>query len=369
MPKALLIESAEIRLPASFLTSKLRKVRQVNSIFTFLFWLTLALGSSSSFACDVSLSVPSCEGQSCREVAEKSFRQYAASYKRCGVPNKGLPVLFTANPKAKFRGTIVLVHGLAASPRHFHDVATEYQKKGYHVILPLLYGHGGRDEFFDDAKLTKWLKDVAFAGDVAERLGGPVYIGGHSTGATVAALEATENPGKYAGFVGFDPAFALQPKAKKKLLAACAAKHVYDYSSEIGCKDERDEALIRQVALMEIEDLVGEVCGEGSAIEIPPFNPEISLAGACALGAAVRRLERKDRLEKMPPTFVALSSDTSGVFEHLSRDGIYSNVLKIPKQEFILTEDPSHKVMLAKCSPGFRDSVRGSIEFLQETRD
>lgn len=329
----------------------------------FLISMQLPLLAS---ACDVSLGIPKCEAGTCQDAAEKAFRQYAASYKKCGVPEKGLPFLLKANAKVPFQGTIVLVHGLAASPRHFHDVATEYQKKGFHVVLPLLYGHGGKDEIFDDARLTKWLKDVSFASDVAERMGGPVFIGGHSTGATVAALEATENPGRFSGFVGFDPAFALQPQARKKLLAACAAKHVYDYSSEIGCKEGRDEELIRQVALMEIEELVGEVCGDGSAIEIPPFNPEISLAGACALGAAVRRLERKNRLQKMPPSFVALSSDTSGVFEHLSRDGIYTNVLEIPKQKFILTEDPSHKVMLAKCSPGFRDSVKGSIEFLME---
>ncbi len=338
----------------------------------FIFRILPSLGfvllfvSGPTWACDVSVELPSAQSELRKEEAEIAFRQYAASYKKCGIPEKGLPFLLNANPKVPFQGSIVLVHGLAASPRHLHDVATEYQKKGYHVILPLLYGHGGKEEMFDDARLTKWLKDVSFASDVAERMGGPIYIGGHSTGATVAAIEATENPGRFSGFVGFDPAFALQAGAKKKLLAACAAKHVYDYSSEIGCKDERDEELIRQVALMEIEELVGEVCGDGSAIEIPPFNPEISLAGACALGAAVRRLERKNRMKKMPPTFVALSSDTSGVFEHLSRDGIYTSVLEIPKQKFILTEDPSHKVMLAKCSPGFRDSVKGSIEFLME---
>lgn len=313
----------------------------------------------------MALQVPKCDLTNCARQAKEAFGQYVASYRGCGVTKKGLPYLLTANPKAKFQGTIVLVHGLAASPRHLSDVAAEYQKNGYNVVLPLLYGHGGADEFFDEARLTKWQKDVSFASDIAARLGGPLYIGGHSTGATVAALQATEDPGRFSGFVGFDPAFALNPQAKKKLLAACAAKHVYDYSSEINCTEGRDEVLIRQVAEMEIEKLVAEVCGD-SSLELPAFNPEISLAGACALGAAVRRLERKERIKAMPPSFIALSSDTTGVFEHLSRDGIYSTALKIPQQEFIVTEDPSHKVMLARCSPGFPKSVRGSLTFLKD---
>jgi pimeloyl-ACP methyl ester carboxylesterase len=335
------------------------------SHFSILFLLLLGALPNSALACEVALRLPKCEGANCAEQAKEAFARYAGSYQTCGISKKGLPYLLTANPKAEFRGTIVLVHGLAASPRHLSDVATEYQKNGYNVVLPLLYGHGGKDEFFDEARLTKWLKDVSFASDIAARLGGPIFIGGLSTGATVAALQATEEPGRFSGFVGFDPAFAVNPKAKKKLLAACAAKHVYDYSSEIGCKDERDEDLIRQIAAMEIEELVAEVCGE-SSIEIPAFNPEISLAGACALGAAVRRLERKERIKDMPPSFFALSSDTTGVFEHLSREGIAATAQKIPLQEFIVTKDPSHKVMLAKCSPGFRRSVRGSLEFLKE---
>ena len=82
-------------------------------------------------------------------------------------------------------------------PDHMRIMAKEFSKQGYNVVVPLLKGHGGKDDLLLEASLEEWKKDVDFAGMTAEKLGKPVHIIGHSTGGMLAALDASEHPGRY----------------------------------------------------------------------------------------------------------------------------------------------------------------------------
>jgi alpha-beta hydrolase superfamily lysophospholipase len=128
----------------------------------------------------------------------QSFNAYISSERACGVQPDALPYILHARNEVPFRGTVVLVHGLGGNPVHLRQIADHLQSQGYNVVAPILEGHGADDARLTTATLEKWQKDVKYAGSIAQKLGQPVFIGGHSTGGLLAALEASESKGKYA---------------------------------------------------------------------------------------------------------------------------------------------------------------------------
>ncbi len=156
--------------------------------FAFLF------AKANADSCAITRTSGSCAGISaCQSMAKQEFSAYVQSQMKCGVKPTSVPFILEHSPSVPPKGTIVLIHGLTASPSHMGDIARRLQKEGYNVVVPILTGHGGSNEMAENMDLEVWKKDVKFAGEMAQKLGGPLFIAGiqHSTPTATQRLAST----------------------------------------------------------------------------------------------------------------------------------------------------------------------------------
>jgi alpha-beta hydrolase superfamily lysophospholipase len=98
------------------------------------------------------------------------------------------------------RGTALLVHGLTDSPYSVRALAETLHAQGFEVTALRLPGHGTLPSMLTQVRNEEWEAAVRLAArDVAARTpaGAPFYLGGYSTGATLAlshALQALDDP-------------------------------------------------------------------------------------------------------------------------------------------------------------------------------
>ncbi len=97
-------------------------------------------------------------------------------------------------------GQALLMHGLTDSPHSMRAMAESLHARGFEVTVLRLPGHGTLPSMLVDVSTADWVAAVDIAArDVASRLkpGQPYYIGGYSTGGTLAllhTLKALEEP-------------------------------------------------------------------------------------------------------------------------------------------------------------------------------
>ena len=288
-----------------------------------------------------------------------SFEHYRESQLRCGVEPAALPYILRANPEAPLKGTIVLVHGLGGNPLHLKQIADRLQSDGYNVVAPILQGHGGNDKMLAKSTLDGWQKDVSFAGEIARRLASPYFIGGHSTGGVLAALEASSRPGQYTAIFAMDPALNLEGKLAVKAKYACLASYIATFETDrvVSMVAGTPHKTLEKHA-QEIRDLVSktveEHCGKG--FPIPPYNTTYTLAGLCALTNAVAKI--KDvKPQTLPATLLLQSRDDGFYGPHVSRDKVIEYVNKVPEHEIVKTDAQVHELMPANCSRGYESYV------------
>jgi alpha-beta hydrolase superfamily lysophospholipase len=108
-------------------------------------------------------------------------------------------------------GTVVLLHGLTASPTETRPLAGYLSEAGFNVYAPRLSGHTGS---LDDLRITEkweWILNVDQAITAAERqFGGPLFLAGESLGAILSLLGAIRWPDKISGLALFAPPLALE---------------------------------------------------------------------------------------------------------------------------------------------------------------
>jgi len=98
------------------------------------------------------------------------------------------------------RGSALLMHGLTDSPYSMKALAEALHARGFEVTVLRLPGHGTLPSMMVEMSFRDWEAAVRIAArDVAARTppGRPFYIGGYSTGGTLAllyALESTADP-------------------------------------------------------------------------------------------------------------------------------------------------------------------------------
>ncbi|WP_166424777.1 alpha/beta fold hydrolase [Paraglaciecola sp. 20A4] len=112
----------------------------------------------------------------------------------------------------KTRKVFVLFHGLSDSPFFLTSIAQALYDEGYNVMVALLPGHGRKDADQDmqDPKLAaRWHSNIQKMVAIAPSFGDALYIGGFSTGGTLAVQYVLENPGKAKGLLLFSGALAL----------------------------------------------------------------------------------------------------------------------------------------------------------------
>ncbi len=105
---------------------------------------------------------------------------------------------------------VILVHGYMAAPEEIRPLADYLYKKGYNVYGARLRGHGTAPEDLAGRNWQKWYDSVSRAYIIMKNSMKSFAIGGFSTGAGIALLQASNKPGRFAGVISINAPLKLQ---------------------------------------------------------------------------------------------------------------------------------------------------------------
>ena len=105
---------------------------------------------------------------------------------------------------------VIVVHGYLAAPEEIRPLADYLYKKGYNVYGARLRGHGTAPEDLAGRNWEKWYDSVSRAYIIMKNSVKKFAIGGFSTGADIALLQASNKPGKFLGIVSINCPLKLQ---------------------------------------------------------------------------------------------------------------------------------------------------------------
>lgn len=111
---------------------------------------------------------------------------------------------FDAGPGAE--ATMLLCHGFTGDPSSLRPWGEHLRDAGYHVVCPLLPGHGLPWRELAKTRWPDWYAAVDRALDTALGFGRPVFAGGLSMGGTLALRLAEHRGGELSGLVLVNPA-------------------------------------------------------------------------------------------------------------------------------------------------------------------
>lgn len=136
----------------------------------------------------------------------------------CGeaLRNSGNAPFILAHPQPTQK-LIVLFHGLSDSPFYLRSIAQALYAQGHTVVVGLLPGHGITDpiEVLHDPDLAKrWRDYVVQVIDIVRPLGSELYVGGFSTGGTLATDYMLEHLAAVDGLMLFSGALRLADNAE-----------------------------------------------------------------------------------------------------------------------------------------------------------
>jgi pimeloyl-ACP methyl ester carboxylesterase len=107
---------------------------------------------------------------------------------------------------------VVLFHGLSDSPFYLRSIAKALYQQGNNVVVGLLPGHGKKQavEDMQDPNLAdRWRQHFAEVVELSSHLGENLYLGGFSTGGTVATEYMLLHANEVKGLMLFSGALAL----------------------------------------------------------------------------------------------------------------------------------------------------------------
>jgi pimeloyl-ACP methyl ester carboxylesterase len=131
-------------------------------------------------------------------------------------PEARKEIVWAGAPGVKAPLASVYLHGFSATKEEIRPVPDEVAKAlGANLYLTRLAGHGRTGAAMAEATPEDWLYDAAEAMEIGRRLGERVIVIGTSTGATLAAVAATDPAlaKDVAGIVLISPNFALNSPA------------------------------------------------------------------------------------------------------------------------------------------------------------
>jgi pimeloyl-ACP methyl ester carboxylesterase len=126
----------------------------------------------------------------------------------------GMP---SANGKRQIAPIVVLFHGLSDSPFYIRSIAQHLNDKGFTVVAPLTPGNGKLDAAKDmrDPNLQqRWYAHVDSVMSLISPYSNKTYIGGFSTGGTLATRYMLLHPNEIHGLLLFSGALALSDNAE-----------------------------------------------------------------------------------------------------------------------------------------------------------
>ncbi|HEY7975117.1 MAG TPA: alpha/beta fold hydrolase [Ktedonobacterales bacterium] len=122
-------------------------------------------------------------------------------------------------------GVCILIHGINGSPEDMDELGKALVAQGFEARNLLLPGHGTTLHDFARYGWDEWKLAVARVADEALATRQPVFVIGHSLGASLALAVASERP-QLAGVVALCPPVRLYDPIAK---AVAAARHVTPY--------------------------------------------------------------------------------------------------------------------------------------------
>ncbi|MEN9824809.1 MAG: hypothetical protein RI953_554 [Pseudomonadota bacterium] len=135
---------------------------------------------------------------------------------------------FQVSPEkgTSYSGVVILLHGFTSCPKQYREMAGVFAQKGYHVLVPLLPGHGGAapdeldaqtflpgaNNWFNYDSFSRWVNTLARG--VAE---GEVHIAGLCLGGTIAMRSMQLEPNLYSRSMLFSPFFEVSVRLLGRL--------------------------------------------------------------------------------------------------------------------------------------------------------
>ena len=108
----------------------------------------------------------------------------------------------------KYQRGVVLAHGLTDSTYQMRHLAEYFQQQCFYVVTLLLPGHGTRPGDLLEVSWKDWVAAVDFAVDQMSNLVDNIYLGGYSTGGTLALYKASKDK-RVKGVFAFSPAVKI----------------------------------------------------------------------------------------------------------------------------------------------------------------
>jgi len=110
--------------------------------------------------------------------------------------------------------SVVFLHGWSASSREGDPVVQDFARRyGCNVYYPRLAGHGIEDsDVFKELQPQDLINSARNAISIGQQLGEKVIIMGSSTGCTLGAYIAAQNPGAIAALIFYSPNIAIADK-------------------------------------------------------------------------------------------------------------------------------------------------------------
>jgi Esterase/lipase len=105
---------------------------------------------------------------------------------------------------------VILVHGYMAAPEEIRPLAEYLYKNRYNVYGARLRGHGTAPEDLAGRNWQKWYDSVSRAYIIMKNSMKSFAIGGFSTGAGIALLQASNKPGRFAGVISINAPLKLR---------------------------------------------------------------------------------------------------------------------------------------------------------------
>ncbi len=106
----------------------------------------------------------------------------------------------------KYTKAVLLVHGLGDSQFSFVDISQSLVEQGFLVRTIVLHGHGTRPGDMLETDYKDWEKLVELHSNLIKEVAENVYLGGFSTGANLAYIQAVQDE-EIKGLMLFSPAF------------------------------------------------------------------------------------------------------------------------------------------------------------------
>ena len=128
------------------------------------------------------------------------------------------PMQYRPELDVQYRGVVILLHGFTSCPKQFSAMAESFTKKGYHVLVPVLPGHGRAganeiEEQFELPGIRNWRNYDSFAiwlNKLARSIShGEIHIGGLCLGGTIASRAMQLEPSLYTRSLLLSPFFEV----------------------------------------------------------------------------------------------------------------------------------------------------------------